>query len=355
MDKDDSTQEQERRLNKYYQSGYASKVMQKLQKCPEFRDKSPEELEQFVDVLSEKEKFREAFLEDLLINETGMGIAAEVSYETSRDCPLTQKELKERADSRFEKLFNFPLNLVLRPSIRGSAKAVAKAPVRLGLQVGDYVYECNEYGLVIPQRLNQVESEPRLLSPVQQKCEWSDIVSKEKGNVQESIQQTIQQNDYNMQMSLHIELTKWRDRFFDKFIEKVLCYNRSTSRSCNNAAFLKDAMSALGVRNTGKLSKTIKQHIDQLKPNNVSTKPTSTHEELDRFVAELSEDSVSREDAEYLIAKYYLLHVAGWEGDQSASYPGPGTASEHWQCAVPSCRLSQLEELLTNLTKITTT
>ena len=52
--------------------------------------------------------------------------------------------------------------------------------MRLGLQVGDYVYECNEYGVVIPQRL---ESEPRLLSPVQQKCEWSDIVSKEKGNV----------------------------------------------------------------------------------------------------------------------------------------------------------------------------
>ena len=110
--------------------------------------------------------------------------------------------------------------------------------------------------------------------------------------------------------------------------------------------FLKDAVSTLGVRNPGKFSKTIKQHTDQLRPSkNVSTKPTSTHEKLDRFVAELSEDSVSREDAEYLIAKYYLLHVAGWEGDQSASYPGPGTAGEHWQCAVPSCRMSQLEEL----------
>lgn len=309
--------------------------------------------------LSEKEAFRKVYFSEY-IDKTSEILVLETCKEQSEAESLPPRELQRRASDRFERLFTVKMKLIIRAPTRiGVKKTVAKAPVLLALQVGDYIFEWNETSLVIPIELKQVEAEPLLFSPVLQQSEWwCNFVEREKANIQQSIQEVVQHNDYSMQIQLQYDLTQKKDKLLFAFIETVVRFNRDLqyhTRRCNNQTFLTEAMKSLGIKRPAKLSGSIQQFIDQLKPSRtISRKQIRDHGELDTVAVEVidGEGEPLRRDVEYLIAKYFLFHVSGWEGEQEQ---GGERLSNRWSCSIPECKLLELEKILEELTHISST
>lgn len=328
--------------------------MDKLKKHPEYRDKSEDELKGISEILSEKNLFRREYF-GKYIDEACDNAMFECMDEAKKclkedENSMSDLDLHRSASDRFEKLVNFDMNLIIRsPASGGSKKATAKTPVVLALQVGGYVFKWDENSLVIPMEFKQVETEPRLLSPVLQKTKWHDTVEKERQSLQESIEQTVQDSKYEMQIKLHFDLSQEKDRFLSAFIDTVLRFNRDREyhqRRCNNQTFLDEAIKSLDIKRV-KLSRSIKEHVDQLRPSRIiSSKRITTHEQLDITVADVNTGQLSKEDVEYLIAKYFLFHVCSWEGEREA---------DEWKCSVQDCKLLDLEKLMEKLTFISST
>jgi hypothetical protein len=324
--------------------------LQKLQSLPELPRHLkylPKSAKSFVEVLSEKEAFREAYFSSY-IDEMSTRFIIEASTEPEHQ--LSEQEIRKRASLRYDQLFNVDINLIIHaPSVHDAKAQAAKAPVVAALQVGDYVYEWNKAGLVVPMEYRQVATRPLLLSPVNlTESDWCSKIDKMKDKAQESIEKSMDEGDYSMQIQLHFDLTEKRDELLNKFILTVLDFNRHkefSSMWCNNHHFLKAAMKSLGIRKPPKLSVNIAGHIGSLRPSKaISRKQINNHQELDAVVSELDNGNLSRADIEFLIAKYFLYHVADWEREPPSE--------EEWECALPNCRQQKLTEELGERTSI---
>lgn len=341
----------EQQISKISQySGYSKKVLAKLKAHPKFQAQSDAELQEMSDILSERRMFGKQYF-GVYLDEKTQNIFLETSSDSTHDNPMSLHERKRRASNRFDALFNFDMHLIIRATTNLKTPA-AKAPVVIGLQLGSYVFEWNEWSLVIPVESSQVESEPVLLSPVHSK--WSDMVEENR----ESIGQSIHKTDYSMQISLQYEIARKKDQLLYAFIDTVMLYNRNKeygSWTCTNDHFLTDAMNSLGISQRPKLSKSIQKHIGQLNPSKkISRKQIRNHEELDGVATSevIGVDEAPRGDIEYLIAKYFLFHVSGWEGDRDRGERSP---ANKWECSFPGCKLRHLEQTLARRTSISST
>lgn len=335
-------------------SGYSKKVLTKLKAHPKFQTQSDPKLQEMTDVLSERRMFGRRYF-GAYLDEKTQDIFLETSSDSAQDNPMSQNELKRRASDRFDALFNFDMHLIIRATTNLKTPA-AKAPVAIGLQLGSYVFEWNEWSLVIPVESSQVESEPVLLSPVHPESKWFNIVEEDR----ESIGQSIRKTDYSMQIGLQYEIARKKDQLLYAFIDTVMLYNRDKEYggwTCTNEHFLTDAMNSLGISQRPKLSKSIQKHIAQLKPSKkISRKQVRNHEELDGVAAseviDVKEEGASRGDIEYLIAQYFLFHVSGWEGDRDR---GESSPANKWECSFPGCKLRLLEQTLARRTSFSST
>lgn len=313
------------------------------------------ELEELGERLSEREKFREAYFSSYIDNFSMELISDDMEDKDRR--ALTDEERQQRLASRFTKLVNLQIKLILhaphRRSSGRSSAVTARSSILMAIQVGEYIFEWDESGLVLPVELQaSVRGEPLLLSPVQQQSRgWCEEVGKHKVKVQQSIHQC----DYTMQIDLKYELTKKKDNLLMGFIDTVVRFNRNYtyhSRTCNHQSFVTEALRSLGIEPADfKLSKSIKEHIAQLRPSkNLSRRSTRTHQELDTVAVGLlggTSGTPSQGDVQYLIAKYFLFHVSAWEKDQKGE-----RSPEEWKCLVPGCKLGDLEQTLEELATI---
>ena len=346
-------EEQISKISRY--SGYSKKVLTKLKAHPKFQPRSDDELQKMTDVLSERRMFGSRYFGMYLDEEKTQDIFCETSLDSAQDNHMSQRELKRRAGNRFDALFNLDIHLIIRATTNLKTSA-AKAPVVMGLQLGSYVFEWNEWSLVIPVESAQVESEPVLMSPVHPDSKWHDMVEEDR----ESIGQSIRKTDYSMQINLQYEIARKKDQLLYAFIDTVMLYNRDKEYggwTCTNEHFLTDAMNSLGITKRPKLSKSIQKHIDQLNPSKkISRKKIRNHEELDGVATSevLGVEEASRGDIEYLIAKYFLFHVSGWEGDVDRDR-GERSPANKWECSFPGCKLRQLEQTLARRTSFSST
>ena len=322
----------------------------KLQAHPVYQGLDDAELSRKVETFSEKEPFREAYFSKY-IDTLGARVVLDTSADHSKRLSkeVEEQERQRQASQRFDELFNLRLNLIIRtPSGRPSRRSTSKSPILFSVQVGDYVFEWDETSLVVPMELEHFESKPILLSPVQMQSMWPEVISEEKQQVEEAIRK----KDCTMQIDLHYRLTDKKDKLLFKFIDTVVEYNRSKTyhkRSCNNQTFLADAMKSLGIDQPGKFSSTIQDHIKSLKPSrDLARKQVNDHDQLNAIAAEAKADSTSKEDIEFLVSKYFLFHVRGWEQEEEHS-------SDRWQCPAEDCGLPRLEGMLERRSSISST
>lgn len=339
-------EKQSKRLSEW--SGYSKRVLSKLQSHPKYRHKNAESLLEETNDLSGREDFRRAYFSSY-IDDMSTEIVLEASSESE---DLSPHERRRRASERYDRLFNVDMNLIIHaPTIRESKTQAAKAPVVVALQVGEYVFEWNETSLVVPLEYKKVEKEPLLLSPVLPESAWYGVVDKVKENTRKSIDDTVEKGDYSMQIQFHFNLTQKKDELLYTFIDAVLHFNRHkyySRRRCNNQHFLTAAMKSLGIRKPPKLSASIADHIRQLSPSKaIPRKQISNHQELDAVALEVIDNDPSRADIEFLIAKYFLFHVTGWEGEGGGS-----TCDAKWECSIPGCKQQHLTRELGRKTSI---
>lgn len=338
-------------------SGYSKRVLTKLQK---YRGSSADSLLEEAEVLSERERFHKAYFSSY-IQDSGMKMVLEASGEFNERIQtggqnFSSDEVRRRANERYETLFNVDMNLIIRVPTRRSLKTpAAKAPVVVGLQVGYFVFEWNENSLVIPLKYAEIETKPLLLSPVLPDSNWCEMMEDVKLDAQRSIDESVESSDYSMQIKLHFEVTQKKDKLLSAFIETVLNFNRDKYYSwrCNWQTFLTEAMKSLGIRTPPKLSASIADHIRQLKPSQaLSKKRINDHKDLDAVALEAIGGALSRADIDYLIAKYFLFHVSGWEGEEEGGAEG---AADKWECSVPGCKQLELTKMLELKTSISVT
>ncbi len=344
MDRGESIDGQKNLLTRY--AGYSSRVLTKLRNHPDFRELTVTEQERKCEVLSEKESFRQEYF-SRYIDITSQSIVLEACKDQSNPECRSASEQQRRSGDRFEKIFDVQVNLILRsPDCNAKSKIF---PVQSALQVGDYAYEWNETSLVVPIELEKLTSRPHLLSPVLEQTKWSDMLEKERDNVQ----QAISHNDYSMEIKLHYDLTQKKDQLLHAFMSTIIKFNRDHTYNrwrCNNQTFLTQAMKSLGIKKP-QLSNSIGKYIGQFKPTKKISRKISSHEELDAFVGEVLELQFLKKDIEYLIAKYFLFHVSDWEEEPESESKG-SSDNDNWKCSVLECKLPELERTLKELTSI---
>lgn len=332
-------------------TGYSKRVLEKLRNHPDYGHKSADALSEDVKILSEKEDFRRTFFSAYI-----EGMSTEVVEETVCDAtsrsPESPEELRRKAKERYDRLFNVDMNLIIRaPSRRDTKTQAAKAPVVMNLQVGTYLFGWNEYSLIVPLEYRKVQTEPLLLSPVLSESTWCDVVNEVKVNTERSIVEAVDKKDYSMQIEIHYDLTRKKDEMLSAFIDTVLRFNRCEKFSwrCNNKHFVKAAMQSLGISNPPKLSATVAEHICQLCPSKeISRRQINDHQQLDAVATEVLDDDLSRSDIEFLIAKYFLFHVTGWEDTRNDG----AVPVDKWECAISSCKQQDLTRKLGKKTSI---
>ena len=108
--------------------------------------------------------------------------------------------------------------------------------------------------------------------------------------------------------------------------------------NCNCQHFVRDALAALGIKETPRFSGQLNTPLQHLKQGRLEIPENfQNHDSLDAYVEEklhAAPGALNQHDMEYLLLHYYRLHLNSM----------PKDASDKWQCDVASCKYEYLAD-----------
>lgn len=291
--------------------------------------------EDILEKLSEREKFRDAFCTNI-IEGVSEALVVETSADFQKKSDIPETEAKRRAAERMKIFTNFPVSILVYSTKRKSSHLTA------ALQVGNYYFEWNKTSVIMPKKVeNLTAKQPVLRLGVPQEGVWPSFVNA----VQSRISEALEKLDYDTLIQLQYELACRKDELLYALIDVCVRYNRANTyrnMNCNNSHFIRDAQLALGIAQPSKISRgTIQDHLKRLtqmwKKLQSGKVKFESHSDLDTFVEDtVVTETMPQEGLEYLMSKYFLFHVSGW--DQHAEDRGT------WSCAGIKCMLKTVED-----------
>lgn len=323
-------------------SGYRDQVVLKFRDHPQYDQDREEE---FVDILTEVERFHQYFFSSLVDNTQKVILDTSEDYKRRASGELTWGTVWRRTQERFEQLCNLPMSLIYRADLkhRKPRQSVLKTPLLVLLQVGNHTFEWNKAGLVIPCEMDLPNSQPVtterfvLVRNLDQQSQWKQSVTSWTSQINEAIEK----NDEDAVIAVMYDLSEKREKMMVSLIQLITSYNRYKQyhrKQCNNSHFVEEAMENLGILNPPTVSTTLRNHLESLAPNSaIADKHFPAHYDLDLYLFEnVGSKMLGKAELEFLVSKYFIFHMESCKGKRV----------KEWTCTEPSCQLLDLLEKL---------
>ena len=311
-------------------NGYRECIEFKLRQHPDYKDESQALIDSRVNILGEPKHFQESYFDK--DSRTVQEFAGKIIDDFKILPFLPSNEAEERARKNFTSLGNFPLKLLFYP---GPSLSVADAPLDVQLQVGQYTFDWNSTGLVIPKI-----ALTKYFQPVLSVCPMESMFSSQK---RAKVNEAIQTMNLDLQTQLVFEFVAKREELLKAVVQVAVDYNRHKEYdiiTSTRVHFMTDICLAVGIP-TSAVIKSLRQFIQHVDKSQYASQHFSSHLVLDNFVIDLNwhnkTASLPQIDLQYFIAQYFHFHMLSWVEKGRPKC---------WSCDELNCQLPELEKLL---------
>jgi hypothetical protein len=142
-------------------------------------------------------------------------------------------------------------------------------------------------------------------------------------------------------IKLIISTAEEKEEILSNLVRVITTYNLEKKYdvfTCNCQHFVRDALAALGIKETPRFSGQLNAHLQRLKQGKIEIPENfKNHDSLDAYVERqlrAAPGALNQHDMEYLLLHYYRLHMTSM----------PMDANDDWQCEVPSCKYEHLAD-----------
>ena len=302
-------------------------VLDKLKKHPSYKDRSLPILIRTAEDLSDPDYIRCQF--SYLLDSMNNIVTNESRHNTLDEDSLASA-------------MSIPVKLILR-KLRHSRPPLAHklsqlfrcdyGPLHSTLEVGVVTIEWGNEGLVIPSMLPKLPGE--FEAHVHNQSQWQD----QTRNMTRALGAAETKRDYMEKFNVVFTSFSEKVQLIDRLVDVIISYNCEKTYNifkCNCQHFTRDALSALGYKNTVQFTGKMNDYFEQLKRGKLTVpEEYSTHENLDDYVKK-NLDKLTLPDMEYLLCQYFKYHLPSMEqmGDRDLDF---------WTCSIATCQSEELD------------
>ena len=316
-------------------------VLGKLKKHPHYKGQNvtDEELIPIAKNLSDPDYIRGQF-SYLLDSFNSMVLKSD---DTDQDMlkSLEFTRIRKKDQESLANAMKIPVKLILRKLRQGKpplANTLSQllqceyGPLHSTLQVGEITIEWGREELVIPDMLPRLPGD--LETQATEQSIWHNKTKKFVRELDDAGKRRSHEERFDVMFSSMSE----KVQLIERLVDVIITYNCEKSYSifkCNCQHFTRDALNALGYKDSIKFSGKMSDFFEQLKNGKLTVpKEYSTHEQLDDYVMR-NLDRLTVADMEYLLCQYFKHHLPSMEEI--------GDDLDDWVCGVQTCQSEELD------------
>lgn len=321
-------------------------VLDKLKKNPYYKSKNVKEEDLIVQAenLSDPEYIRCQFsylLESInkIVVKTGL-------EEPGQDLtPLETETIRKQDVDKLANAMNIPVKLILRqlhhtrPPLANKLSQLIRCeygPLHSTLQVGEITIEWGNNGLVIPTMSPRLPGDLETQAPKQ--SQWYQQTKQ----LTEALDVAERRRDHTEKFNIMFTSMSEKVQLIDRLVDVIIQYNCEKTYNlfkCNCQHFTRDALSALGYKDSIRFSGKMNDYFKQLKAGKLTVpEEYSTHESLDEYVKHNLE-GLSLPDMEYLLCQYFKHHLPSMEQMKDQDL-------DDWKCNIEECQSDLLDSIV---------
>ena len=319
-------------------------VLSKLKKHPYYKSQNVKEEELVVQAgnLSDPEYIRCQFS---YLLESINKIVVKTGLEEEQNQDLTSLEteaIREEDVSCLASAMNIPVKLILRqlhharPPLANKLSQLIRCeygPLHSTLQVGEISIEWGNDGLVIPSMSPMLPGDLETQAPKQ--SQWY----RQTKQLTKALDVAERRKDHTEKFNIMFTSMSEKVQMIDRLVDVIITYNCEKTYNifkCNCQHFTRDALAALGYKDSIRFSGKMNDYFEQLKAGKLTVPAEySTHENLDEYVRHNLE-GLSLPDMEYLLCQYFKHHLPSMEQMKDQDL-------DDWRCDVEGCQSEQLD------------
>ena len=249
----------------------------------------------------------------------------------------------QKAKQNVAQTCHLPIKLILSKLRRGrpplahtcsSLFGFQYGPLHAALQVGEVLIEWGRESLVIP-KFKDIVPGRELQVHVHKRGEWRDKAGQFVREM--SIVDYAPGHNTEQKVDVLYRSVAEKTKLIEDLVEVIVKYNREYKydlfkRNCQH--FVRDAMAALGIKETPQFSGILAEYYERLKDGKTKMPEFKTHDCVDKYVTE-NFDRLSQHDMEFLLCQYFQHHYA--EMSRAGNI-------DEWKCTVATCQSDRLED-----------
>ena len=324
-----------------------SVILEKLKVHAEFAHKSKEELQERADQLT---SFDEVFCQfshllepvvDKVIDEALLDYRAVFTHSQEEEMA------HDRAKRDLARVFHLPVKLFLsrlkQPiplySIAGKISNffLEYGALHAGLVVGNIRIEWGQEGVVEALPEDPVPEDDFIGSVDARQGHLAHVAVE----INRQFSLADRERCIDDKIKLIIDTAEKKEAVLGNLVRVITRYNlekRYDLFNCNCQHFVRDALAALGIRETPRFSGQLNDYLQHLKQGRIEVpEHFRDHATLDSYVEQQLQAEpgiLDQHDMEYLLLHYYRLHLTSM----------PENATDEWRCDVPSCKYEHLAD-----------
>ncbi len=322
-------------------------VLEKLKKHSYYKSKNVKEEDLIMQAqnLSDPEYIRCQFS---YLLESINRIVVKTGMEEEPDQDLTSLEtetIRKKDVDCLANAMNIPVKLILRqlhhtrPPLANKLSQLIRCeygPLHSTLQVGEISIEWGNDGLVIPSMLPRLPGDLETQAPKQ--SQWY----RQTKQLTEALDVAERRKDHTEKFNIMFTSMSEKIQLIDRLVDVIISYNCEKTYNlfkCNCQHFTRDALSALGYKDSIRFSGKMNDYFEQLKAGKLTVpEEYSTHENLDEYVRHNLE-GLSLPDMEYLLCQYFKHHLPSMEQMKDQDL-------DDWRCGIEGCQSELLDSLV---------
>lgn len=249
----------------------------------------------------------------------------------------------QRAKQDVAQSCHLPVKLILsklrrgRPPLANTWSSLFRfeyGPLHAALQVGDVLIEWGRESFVIPT-FEPILPDRQLHFYVHGQGEFRQVAGQFVREM--SMADYAPGRNTEQKVDVLYRSVVEKNRLIENLVDVIVKYNREYKydlfkRNCQH--FVRDAMSALGIKQMPQISGKLGEYYERLKDGKTKMPEFQTHESVDRYVVE-NFDELTQHDMEFLLCQYFQHHYAEMERAEDV---------DEWKCTVATCKSDALEE-----------
>ena len=207
-------------------------------------------------------------------------------------------------------------------------------PLHSALQVGEVLIEWGRESLVIP-KFEPIVPGRELQFNVHGQGEWREAVG--QFVLEMSMADYAPKRRTEKKVDALCRSVAEKAQLITSLVEVIIKYNREYkydlfNRNCQH--FVRDAMAALGIKETPQLSGKLSEYYERLKDGKTKMPEFRNHESVDKYVMD-NFNKLSQHDMEFLLCQYFQHHYAEMANAMDI---------DEWKCPLETCQSDRLEE-----------